>query len=728
MSAPTDLSRRHFVLAVSGALVLAFVVPQASRFALAQENGPEDGPAGSPPKPPAPRPNAFLSIGEDDRVRILLAHSEMGQGIWTALPMLIAEELGCDWSRIEVAHAPAAPDYAHTVFGAQMTGGSSTVWSEFDRYRRVGAMAREMLVAEAAARWDVPVAQCRVDHGVIRAGDRALRFGELAAAAATRTPPDDVALKDRKDWTVLGKPTRRLDSRAKVDGSAVFGLDVRFDGLKIAMVARSPVFGGKVKSFRAEAARAVKGVRAVVEVPSGIAVVADHTWAARAGRDALEIEWDLGSGATLDSERLLEDYDARSRRPGDKVLEVGQPARRIAASSRRVEARYDVPFLAHAAMEPLNCTVRLGDGSCEIWTGTQFQTGDQAAAARVAGLKPEQVVVHTPFLGGGFGRRANPANDFVIEAVHVAKASGLPVKLVWTREDDLRGGYYRPAFLHRMQATLGDEGRVEALSATAVGQSILAGTPFAGMIRDGIDASSVEGLADSPYLEAIAHRRVDLHTTTVGVPVLWWRSVGHTQNAFAVESFIDELAHAAGQDPVAFRRTILRAAGDKGRRNLAVLERAVAAFDWSAKLPDGHGKGVAVHESFGSHVAQVVEASVSGGRVRVHRVVAAIDCGVYVNPLTIEAQVQGSIVYGLSAALNGRIALREGRVVQSNFHDYPMLRIDQMPKVEVHLVDSGENPGGVGEPATPPIAPAVANALFAATGQRLRSLPFRPVA
>jgi isoquinoline 1-oxidoreductase beta subunit len=720
MNAIPDRSRRKFLIAagsIGAGLIIGFVVPGARRFAHAQDQ---------PAKPAPPQPNAFLRIGADDTIIVQLAHSEMGQGIWTALPMLIAEELECDWSTIRVEHAPAAPAYAHTLFGMQMTGGSSSVYSEFTRYRQVGAMARQMLVAAAAARLGVDPAQCVAAKGVVTAGGKSLRYGELAQAAAQVPAPAEVSLKPRAQWKLLGQPTRRLDSQAKVDGSAQFGIDVRFEGLKVAVVARSPVFGGKLKGFKADAARAVKGVRAVVEVPSGVAVVADHYWAARAGRDALEVEWDLGALATLDSAAIKQEYVALSKTAGLVAATAGDAAAKLAAADAVIEAQYDVPYLAHAAMEPLNCTVRIAGGRCEIWTGTQFQTFDQLAAARIVGIEPAQVDVHTTFLGGGFGRRANPATDFVAEAVHVAKAAGMPVKTVWSREDDTRGGYYRPAYVHRLRAALGADGGIAAFAGTVVGQSILAGTPFEPMmVKDGIDASSVEGLADSPYLVGIANRHVDLHSPATGVPVLWWRSVGHTQNAFATEGFIDELAHAAKQDPVAFRRKLLAAAGDKGRRNLGVLERAVAAFGWDKALPTGHGKGIAVHESFGSHVAQVAEVSVSGGRVRVHRVVCAIDCGQYVNPLTIEAQVQGAIVYGLSAALSGQITFKDGRVVQSNFHDYPTLRIDQMPKVEVILVDSDENPGGVGEPGTPPIAPAVANAIFHATGQRLRSLPFK---
>jgi len=708
-----SLSRRNFLKAsalVGGGLVVAFVVPGGRRVAFAQA-----------PEGAALVPNAFLRIGADDRVTVLLAHSEMGQGIWTTLPMLINEELDADWSRISVEHAPAAPAYAHTAFGAQMTGGSTTTWSEFDRYRQAGATARTLLVQAAAARFGVAVADCRTGNGRVIAGSQSASYGELAEAASALPAPGEVALKAPADWKRIGKDTRRLDTPEKITGRAVFGIDVQFEGLKTAVVARAPVFGGTVKSFDATAALAVAGVRKVVQVPSGVAVVADHFWAAKQGRDALQVDWDLGANAALDSDALRKQFSELAGTPGAVAAQAGDAAKALAAADQVIEAEYFVPYLAHAAMEPLNCTVRLTDASCELWTGTQFQTGDQAAAARIAGLKPEQVKVNTTFLGGAFGRRAVPSSDFVSEAVHVAKAAGMPVKTVWTREDDTRGGYYRPMFLERARVALGKDGLPSAWHQVMVGQSIMLGTPFEGMIKDGVDASSVEGVSDSPYVKAAPDHRVDLHSPATGIPVLWWRSVGHSQNAFVMESLVDELAAAAGEDPLAYRRRLLK----DHPRHLGVLELAAAKAGWGSKLPEGRARGIAVHESFGSFVAQVVEVSTERGAVRVHRVVCAIDCGVAVNPLMIAAQMESGIVYGLSAALHGRIRFKDGRVQESNFHDYRVLRIDEMPEVETHIVPSTARPGGVGEPGTPPIAPAVANALFALTGQRLRELPLR---
>ena len=706
-------SRRNFLKAsalVGGGLVVAFVVPGGRKLAFAQ------APAGA-----TLVPNAFLRIGSDDRVTVLLAHSEMGQGIWTTLPMLIAEELDADWSKISVEHAPAAPVYAHTAFGAQMTGGSTTTWSEFERYRQAGATARALLVQAAAARFGVAAGDCRTENGRVIAGDRSASYGELAEAASALPAPDKVALKAAADWKLIGKDTRRLDTPEKITGRAVFGIDVQFEGLKTAVVARAPVFGGSVKSFDATAALAVAGVRKVVQVPSGVAVVADHFWAAKQGRDALQVEWDLGPNAALDSDALRQRFSELAGTPGAVATQAGDAAKALAASEKVVEAEYFVPYLAHAAMEPLNCSVRLTDGGCELWTGTQFQTGDQAAAAAILGLKPEQVKINTTFLGGAFGRRAVPSSDFVSEAVHVAKAAGMPVKTVWTREDDTRGGYYRPMFLERARVALGRDGLPSAWHQVMVGQSIMLGTPFEGMIKDGVDASSVEGVSDSPYVKAVPDHRVDLHSPATGIPVLWWRSVGHSQNAFVMESLVDELAAAAGEDPLAYRRRLLK----DHPRHLGVLELAATKAGWGSKLPEGRARGIAVHESFGSFVAQVAEVSVERGAVRVHRVVCAVDCGVAVNPLMIAAQMESGIVYGLTAALYGRIRLKDGRVQESNFHDYRPLRMDAMPVVETHLVASTERPGGVGEPGTPPIAPAVANALFALTGQRLRELPLR---
>lgn len=712
---PAGLSRRSFLAQSAGAaggLLIGLSLPEGLKRVFAQESA-------APALPIVP--NAFLRIAPDDTVTIFLKHSEMGQGIWTSLPMAVAEELECDWSKVRAEHAPADIVYAHTVFRAQMTGGSTSTWESFDQLRTAGAAAREMLIAAAAAKWGVAASQCRAENGVVVSGDRRARFGELAADAQKLPVPKSVKLKDPKDWKLLGKPTHRLDSPEKVTGKALFGFDVQRPGLLTALVARSPYFGGKVKGFRAEKAKAVPGVVDVIQIPTGVAVVAENFWAARLGRNALEIDWDAGSIAGHSTKAQSEEFHKLARTPGAVAETKGDVDAAFARAARTLEAEYEVPYLAHAMMEPLNCTVEVRQDACEVWTGTQFQTGDQAAAARIAGLKPEQVKLHTLFLGGGFGRRATPTSDFVSEAVHLAKAAGKPVKLVWTREDDTRGGFYRPMWVSRLRAGLDASGKPIAWAHTLVGQSILAGSPFESMIRNGIDETSIEGAANSPYLAAIPDHRVELHSPKYPIPVLWWRSVGHSHTAFVVESFVDELAHSAGKDPLAFRRELLPA--DSHPRH--VLDRAAEAFGWGKPLPAGHAAGLAVHESFGSTVAQVAEVSIEKGKIRVHRVVCAIDCGPVVNPLGIEAQMQSGIVYGLSAALHGEITFRDGKVEQGNFHDYPVLRLAEMPKVEVHIVRGMERMGGVGEPGTPPIAPAVANALFALTGKRLRQLPLR---
>jgi len=489
-----------------------------------------------------------------------------------------------------------------------------------------------------------------------------------------------------------------------------------------AVVARSPVFGGSVRSVDDSRALAVPGVRRVLRVPSGVAVVADNFYAARQGRDALTVDWDLGPHAGLDTAVLRKEFQALSKQDGATAVSVGDARAAMARAAKAVDAEYFVPYLAHAPMEPLNCTVRIADGKCELWTGTQFQTGDRDLAASITGLAPAQVEVHTMFLGGGFGRRSVPMSDWISEAVHVAKAAAAPVKTVWTREDDIRGGYYRPMFLHRVKVGLGADGAPLAWDQTIVGQSIIAGTPFeAALIRNGIDGASVEGASDSPYLADIADRRVDLHSPKTGIPVLWWRSVGNTHTAFVMESVIDEVAKAAGRDPVEYRRALLT----KHPRHLGVLNLAVEKSGWGQPLAKGRARGVAVHESFGSYVAEVAEVSIDSGAIRVHRVTCAVDCGVVVNPAGVIAQMESGIAFGLSAALSGAIDIKDGRVQQSNFHDYQVLRVNQMPAVDVHIVPSTAKSGGAGEPGTPPIAPAVANAIAALTGQRLRELPLR---
>ncbi|MDX6578335.1 MAG: isoquinoline 1-oxidoreductase subunit beta [Blastocatellia bacterium] len=714
----TEMKRRSFLrvsAAAGGGLLIGLYLPEAAR-ADRDAGAPQPGMAALPFAP-----NAFVRIGSDDSVTVIVNKSEMGQGVYTSLPMLLAEELEADWSKIKVESAPVDAAYNHPVFGIQMTGGSTSTASEWERFRKAGATARVMLIAAAAQRWNVDAKGLLAEKGFVvnPANGQRASFGSLADAAAKIEPPKDVPLKDPKDFKLIGKPTRRLDTPGKVNGSAQFGLDVKIPGMLTVLVARSPVFGGKVASFNAESAKAVPGVRNVIQVPSGVAVIADGFWPAKLGRDRLEIKWDEGAGANLSTTGMREQYANLAKSPGAIARKVGDPAKALAGASKTITAEYEVPYLAHATMEPLNCVVDLRSDRCEIWTGTQFQTGDRAAAAAVAGLKPEQVQIHTPLLGGGFGRRANPASDFVMEAVQVAKAAKAPVKVVWTREDDMHGGYYRPMWYDRMSAGFDGSGNPIAWTHTIVGQSIMEGTPFAAMmIKDGVDVASVEGAADLLY--GIPNLQVDLHTTRNSVPVLWWRSVGHSHNGFAVEAFFDELAHAGGKDPVELRRALLV----NQPRMRGVLDLVAEKANWGKPAPAGRGRGIATHFSFDSYVAQVAEVSVDkNGAVRVHRVVCAVDCGRVVNPDTVKAQMQGGIIFGLTAALKDEITLDRGRVQQRNFHDYPMLRINEAPEIEVYIVPSTENPTGVGEPGVPPVAPAVTNAIFAATGRRVRKLP-----
>jgi isoquinoline 1-oxidoreductase beta subunit len=583
-----------------------------------------------------------------------------------------------------------------------------------------------MLVKAAADTWKVSPDSCRAEKGFVihDRSKKRLSYGALAEKASRLDPPKQVVLKKPEDFKLIGKATKRLDTPDKVSGRALFGIDAKVKGMLVAMVERPPVFGGKVKSFNAEKALKVAGVKYVVQVPSGVAIVASDFWSAKKGRDALEVDWDSGEKTKPSTEDMRAWYAALAAQAGPAAKKEGEASQALATAARKLTAEYEVPYLAHATMEPLNCLVDLRKDSCEIWTGTQFQTVDRNTAASIAGLKPEQVKIHTMLLGGGFGRRANPRSDFVSEAVHIAKAVKKPVKVIWTREDDMRGGYYRPMWYDRISAGLDGKGIPVAWQHTIVGQSIIKGTLFEqGFIKDGIDATSVEGASDIPY--QIPNIYVDLHSPDVDVPVLWWRSVGHSHTAFVVESFVDELAHAAGRDPYEFRMALL----DKHPRHKAVLELAARKAGWGTPVPQGHARGLAVHHSFGSYVAQVAEVSVGKeGEVRVHNVVCAIDCGRTVNPATIAAQMESGIVFGLSAALFGAITLKDGRVEQSNFHDYPLVRMKDMPKVEVHIIPSTEGPQGVGEPGVPPVAPAVANAVFNAAGVRMRSLPMTPEA
>jgi isoquinoline 1-oxidoreductase subunit beta len=714
MSEILNYSRRDFLktgAVAGGGLVIALYLPPANRVAAQQTAA-------------SFAPNAFLRIGPDDSVTMIVNHSEMGQGVYTALPMLVAEELDADWSKVRVESAPVDAAYNHTAFGIQMTGGSSSTWSEYDRLRKAGATARAMLIAAAAQTWNVDAASCTTENGHVMhaASKRSLSYGRLAEKASGMTPPQNVTLKDPKNFKLIGKPVKRLDTPEKTDGKGLFGLDVTVPGMLVAVVARPPVFGGKAKSFDATKAKAIPGVRHVVEIDRGIAVVADGFWSAKLGRDALVVVWDEGPLAGLDSRTQREQYAELAKGPGVVALKKGDVATAMNGAAKKLDAVYEVPYLAHATMEPLNCVADVRADSCEVWTGTQMQTLELAVAAKTAGLKPEQVKIHTMLLGGGFGRRAVVDCHFVQEAVQLSKTIQAPVKVVWTREDDIRGGYYRPAAYHSLSGALDAAGNPVAWQQRIVCQSFMAGTPFESFIfKDGVDSTAVEGVNDLPY--DIPNALAEWKQAPSGVPTLWWRSVGHSHTAFAVESFLDELAHAAGKDPLEFRRALL----GKNPRHKGVLELAAEKAGWGKPLPAGRGRGLAVHESFGSFVAQVAEVSVSKeGKVNVDRVVCAIDCGPTVNPDTIRAQMEGGIVFGLTAALYGEITFENGRVKQRNFHDYPMLRMNEMPVVETYIVASTDKMGGVGEPGVPPIAPAVTNAIFAATGRRIRRLPIRP--
>jgi len=716
VSVATEMQRREFLkagAALGGGLLISLYVPEFVPAARA---------ADSAVKPVAL--NAFVRIGTDESVTVISNHSEMGQGIYTSLPMLLNEELEADWARVRVESSPVDAVYNHTVFGLMMTGGSTTTNSEYDRFRKMGAMARIMLITAAAQSWNVDPQTCRAEKGYVihpPTGRRA-SYGSLAEAASKIVPPKDIPLKDSKDFTLVGKPIHRLDTPSKTNGTAQFGLDVYIPGMLTAVVARAPVFGGKVISFNADSAKAIPGVVNVVQVPSGIAVIAKGFWPAKLGREKLEINWDDGPGAAISTVAMRESFSALSKTPGAVARKAGDTAAALASAAKTITAEYEVPYLAHCMMEPLNTVVDLHEDRCEIWTGTQFQTGDRAAAAKVAGLKPEQVTLHTTLLGGGFGRRANPACDFVTEATEVAKAAKAPVKVVWTREDDIRGGWYRPMWYDHFAAGLDASGNPVAWTHTIVGQSIMTGTMFEAYgVKNGIDSASVEGAADILY--GIPNLQVELHTPKNEVPVQWWRSVGHSHTGFSVEAFLDEVAHAGGKDPYQLRRTLL--AGQP--RMLAVLDLAAQKANWGSALPAGRARGIATHFSFDSYVAQVAEVSVEkDGTVHVHRVVAAVDCGQTVNPDTVQAQLEGGIIFGLTAALKTEITLDKGRVQQRNFNDYPMLRMFESPVIEVFIVPSTEHPTGVGEPGVPPVAPAVANAIFAATGKRVRRLPINP--
>jgi isoquinoline 1-oxidoreductase beta subunit len=708
-------TRRGFLRATAAASLTVGFSPLLGRIASAAEAGPNPF-------------EAYLTIDPDSTVTVLSAHMDMGQGIYTGIATLVAEELDAGWAQMRVEGAAGNPKlYGNLMWGgtAQGTGGSTAIASSWDRYRQAGAAARAMLIEAAARAWGVPGDEIRVVGGIVsHPGGRRASFGELAPEAAKLSPPTQPVLKEPKQWRLIGDASlRRLDSPAKTTGKQAFTIDVQLPGMLTAVVTHPPAFGGKVRSFDATAARTVPGVADVVEIPRGVAVVANGTWAAMKGREALAVDWDLSQAETRSSETLMAEYRqlAAGTNAGMARFE-GDVEGALAGAAKVIEASFEFPYLAHAALEPLNAVVRMQEGVLEIWGGHQIPDLYQAAAARIAGVTPDKVKLHVMMTGGGFGRRAVTDADVVAEAVSVAKAMGwrAPVKVQWTREDDMTGGRYRPMYYHAIKAGLDDQGRPVAWRHRIVGQSILAGTPFeARLVAKGVDGTSVEGAANLPY--AIPHLAVDLVTTAVGVPVLWWRSVGSTHTAYATEVMIDELAAAAGKDPVEFRLDLL-----KGHpRHAGVLRLAAEKAGWNRPLPEGRFRGVAVHESFHTYVAQIAEISIDAqGTPKVERVVCAVDCGVAVNPDVVKAQMEGGIGFGLGAVLHGAINLENGKVVETNFDGYEVLRLDEMPKVEVHIVPSAERPTGVGEPGVPPIGPAVANAYRAATGKRIGVLPF----
>ena len=725
-----NASRRRFLQDAAG-LTLAIYLP---RVLATAEALPGKGAGGEVVGEVQFEPNAFVRIAADNTVTVISKHVEMGQGTYTGLATIVAEELDAAWSQVRVEGAPAdASRYNNLFWGStQGTGGSTAIANSWEQLRKAGASARAMLIAAAAKQWRISPDELSVSDGVVMhtRSKRKASFGELAKAAAREPVPAEVRLKDPKDFKLIGKVALRKDSADKTDGQAMFTQDVHLPEMLTAVVAHPPRFGSKVKSFDATKATAVKGVVDVVQIPTGVAVLAKDTWSAKKGRDALQVEWDDSKAFKLGSEEIFARYHELAKSRGAIVRKDGDPDAAFANSARVLRAAYDFPYLAHAAMEPMNCVVRFDKDRCEIWNGEQFQTVDQMKVAALLGLKAEQVTIHMLYAGGSFGRRANPDSDYLLEAASIAKAiagrssGNRAVKLVWLREDDTKAGYYRPAFHHVLEAALDAQGGLVGWRHRLVGQSILAGSPFESMVKDGIDPLSVEGAANLPY--AIPNLEVDLHTPKdIGVPVLSWRSVGSTHNAYSTETFLNEIAMVVGQDPVAYRLALL----DKHPRHAGVLKLAAEKAGWGAPLGAGanrdrRGRGVAVHEAFNTYVAQVAEVTVKpDGGVNVDRIVCAVDCGIAVNPDNVRSQVEGAVGFALSAALHGTITLKDGVVEQSNFHDYAPIRINEMPNVEVYIVHSTEKPTGIGEPGVPPVAPAVANAIAAATGKRVRNLP-----
>ena len=683
-----------------------------------------DSVAGSVAKTETFAPNAFVRIDKDSTVTVLSKHLEMGQGAYTGLATIIAEELDADWNQVRVEAAPAdAKLYSNLAWGPfQGTGGSTAIANSYDQLKQAGATARALLVTAAANRWQVPASEIKIASGVIQhKSGKSARFGELVAEAAKLPVPAEVKPKDPATHNRIGKSAVRVDAREKSTGKAIFTQDIKLPGMLTAVVAHPPRYGAKVKSFDASKAKQVKGVKSVVAfqtpVRAGVAVLATDFWSAKKARDLLSIEWDETQAFKQSTDDLLKEYHALAKTPGDLAKQVGDVEKAFASAARTFEATYEFPYLAHATMEPMNCVVKLSPNHCEIWNGDQFQTSDQMVLAKLLNLSPQNIKINTVYAGGSFGRRANPAADYIVEVAAIAKAAGIgdPVKLVWTREEDTRAGYYRPMYVHWMKAGVDAQGKIIAWHHRIVGQSIIAGTIFQGDSK--IDFTSVEGAQNLPY--HIPNFQVELHTTSKPVPVLWWRSVGSTHNAFATECFFDEIARATKQDPYAMRRAML----EQHPRHLAVLDLLAEKSGWKKQRAADESYGLALHESFNSVVGEVARLKKTANGPKLVSVVCAVDCGVAVNPNVVAMQMESGIGYGLSAALMSAVTFKEGKVEQSNFDDYPVLRINEMPAIEVHIVPSKAKPTGVGEPGTPVIAPALANALAQIDGKPVRSLP-----
>lgn len=719
--AKCELNRRGFLrvsFAAAGGLVVSLYLDPSVVKTLGQQ----------PPAKVYP-PDAFVNIRPNGKIVIQVNRLEFGQGVQTALPMVLADEMDADWNNVVAELAPAGDLYKDPVFGIQMVGGSGSIAHSFQQYRELGAKTRALLIAAAAERWNTTPEQCRTEASVVRGPNgRSATYAELAGDAARKPVPATVRLKNPTEFRLVGKKVKRLDSRAKCDGSLKFGLDLDLPGMKVAVVAHPPVFGGRVKSINDAEARRIEGVRDVFEIPlahgTGVAVVADRFWTAKQARNRLQIDWDVSSVEAADSTELWTRYRQLGSTPGKVAANHGDASAldKLPASKRFV-AEYEFPFLAHSPMEPLNTTVRFDGDRAEVWAGSQFQTFDQMAVAQVLGLKPEQVTFHTEMAGGGFGRRAVTDSHVQREAAVIAKRlRGTPVKLVWSREDDVQGGYYRPMHYHRVEVGIGPTGMPLAWRHVIVGQSLLAGTPFEAMlVKNGVDETATEGSADTHY--NIPNHNVSVHHPKVNVPVLWWRSVGHTHNAFVMETLIDELATRARMDPIAYRRKLLKPEAKKLISTLDLLDKASAV--WRTRLPRGHALGVSCHECFGTGVACAVDVSIDNKRPRIHRATIAVDCGIAVNPLTIESQFQAGVSFGLSQLMaKGAITLKNGVVEQRNFDGYvPPYIADAPVAVDVHIVPSSEAPTGCGEPPVPVISPAVVNALARLTGKRYRSLP-----